>query len=79
MSMTAAQCRAARGLLNISQTDLAGLSGVSLRTITSFEAERRQMISANLNAVQTALERAGIEFIGDTGVQLKSSPAADDA
>ena len=79
MSMTAAQCRAARGLLNISQTDLAGLSGVSLRTITSFEAERRQMISANLNAVQTALERAGIEFIGDTGVQLDRSPAGDDA
>lgn len=75
MPITAAQCRAARGLLSWSQTDLATEAKVSRATVTSFEADKRTPIENNLNALQTALEVAGIEFIpengGGAGVRLR--------
>jgi transcriptional regulator with XRE-family HTH domain len=75
MAMTPQQCRAARALLEIKQTDLASASGVSLRTIASFERGESQLIKANLRAVQSALEAAGVHFIepngGGPGIRLK--------
>ena len=77
MSITAAQCRAARGLVGLSQAALAAASGVSLRTITHFENGNRQPIPANLTAIRTALEQAGVIFIpgnGDgPGVKLRKN------
>ena len=74
MELTPAQCRAARGLLDISQDRLVELSGVSKRTISHFEAGQRTPIPANLKAIQRALEDAGAEFTnGDQpGVRLKA-------
>jgi transcriptional regulator with XRE-family HTH domain len=73
--ITPAQCRAARGLLRWSQPALAQASGVSVSTINSFELERRTPIPANLSAIQSALEKAGVEFInpngGGVGVRFK--------
>ena len=75
MSFRAAQSRGARGLLGMTQAELASKSGVSLRTIAHFEAGERQTIPANLAAIQHALEAAGVEFIaedgGGPGVRLK--------
>ena len=75
MDLTPAQCRAARGLIGITQDDLAAASGVSKRTIASFETSERQAISANIAAIRTALEAAGVEFIpengGGAGVRLR--------
>jgi transcriptional regulator with XRE-family HTH domain len=67
MDITAAQCRGARGLLGMTQAELAGASGVSLRTITHFEANESRPITAILVALRKALEDAGIEFIAENG------------
>jgi transcriptional regulator with XRE-family HTH domain len=67
------QSRAARALLDWSQTQLAGRSNLSESTIRSFEKGRKTPTTNNLAAVQRALEQAGIEFIGATGVNLAKS------
>ncbi|ESQ77924.1 hypothetical protein ABENE_23225 [Asticcacaulis benevestitus DSM 16100 = ATCC BAA-896] len=77
MIITPAQCRAARGLLNLNQGDLADLSKVSLRTVVNFEGETRGAIPATLEALRRSLEAAGAEFIpengGGAGVRLRKS------
>ncbi len=88
MSLTPEQSRAARGLLDWSQTELAARSNLSESTIRDFEKGRRVPSINNLAAMQRALEGAGVEFIaengGGPGVRLKklrSGPgtiAADD-
>ena len=71
MTITAAQCRAARGLLAISQGELARISGVSQRAISDFEAGATTApMRANLAAIIGAFEKLGIEFLTD-GVRLK--------
>ena len=76
MPISAAQSRGARGLLGMSQGELASASGVSLRTIQHFEMGQRQPIPATLDAMQRALQAAGVEFIdengGGPGVRLKA-------
>lgn len=65
--MTSAQMRAARALLGIDQRQLAELSGVSLPTIQRMEASGgtvRGMVES-LTKVVEALERGGVELIGD--------------
>jgi DNA-binding XRE family transcriptional regulator len=71
--MTAAQCRAARGLLHWTEADLARAAGVSLITVRNFEAG--QAMEARLAPVlmQRALEGAGISFLpgdGEDAVRL---------
>ncbi len=63
---------AARGLLQMTQDDLARASGVSLRTIIDFETEQRQPRKDTLAALREALEQRGIEFLnsGRPGVRL---------
>ena len=65
MEITPAQCRAARGLLNISQAQLAELSGVSQRAITNFESESTKPMRANLMAIRMAFEKVGVRFTSD--------------
>lgn len=69
----APKCRAARGILGISQADLAASSGVSLRTIAGFESGKTAPIKANLAALQQALEAAGVRFTAQ-GVELTTAP-----
>jgi transcriptional regulator with XRE-family HTH domain len=80
--ITAGQVRAARALLGIDQRQLAELSGVSLPTIQRMEASDgvvRGVIDTLMKVVE-ALDRAGIELIGENaasreggrGVRLKS-------
>ncbi|MCJ2049373.1 multiprotein-bridging factor 1 family protein [Methylobacterium sp. J-070] len=65
--------RAARGLIDWSQSDLAAASGVSLSTVRDFETSKRTPIANNLAALQRALEAAGVEFTngGEPGVKLR--------
>jgi DNA-binding transcriptional regulator YiaG len=67
-SMTPAQCRAARALLGITQSQLARAAKLGLSTVVDFEKERRLVSEEAVKAIQTALQRAGIEFMDEDGV-----------
>lgn len=80
--ITAAQLRAARALLGVSQRELAEASGVSVPTIRRMEASQGT-VRANVDTlvkIVAALGAAGVELIGDgsaspdggRGVRLKS-------
>ena len=65
--ITGAQVRAAKSLLRWSGSDLAIEANVSLSSIRRIEAFDGIPDSASvkvLNAIEKALERGGIEFIG---------------
>jgi transcriptional regulator with XRE-family HTH domain len=72
---TPAQCRAARGLIDWSQQQLAEAARVGVVTVRQFEGGASQPRNATLEVVQRALEAAGVEFIpengGGAGVRLK--------
>lgn len=70
------QVRAARGLLNLTQQELADISKVSLRTIVQMERGDKQMSLSIAQALKLSLEAAGVEFLpendsGGVGVRLK--------
>lgn len=82
--------RAARALLGIDQKTLAQLAGVSVPTIQRMEASSGNVrgVIESLTKVVEALDRAGVELIGEhvpsqttgRGVRLKAPappPAAD--
>jgi transcriptional regulator with XRE-family HTH domain len=64
--ITGLQIRIARNALRWGVADLARASGVSTSTIKRIEAEDSvpQSTRPNLAALKSALESAGIEFIG---------------
>jgi ribosome-binding protein aMBF1 (putative translation factor) len=70
--ITAAQCRAARALLDWSQQKLAEESKIGNATIRNFEGEKSTPQHATLDVLKRCFESAGIEFINGTGVKLKS-------
>jgi len=85
--ITARQMRAARALLGMDQRHLAQAAGVSLPTIQRMEASDGQ-VRGNVDTlvkVVEALERAGVELIGEgaasadggRGVRLKAPLASD--
>jgi transcriptional regulator with XRE-family HTH domain len=65
--LTAAQCRAARGLLDWSQQGLAEKARVGIVTIRQLEAGVTEPRRATLDVVRRALEAAGVEFIDENG------------
>ena len=65
--MTPAQCRAARALINMTQSDLAKAADVSEKTITDFETEARKPYRRTIAALRQVLEAAGVEFIPENG------------
>jgi predicted transcriptional regulator len=73
MPITPAQCRAARGLVEMDQGTLADGAMVSRSVIIDFEKGRRVPVRNNLAAIQRVLEAAGVEFTnGDApGVRLR--------
>lgn len=66
--ITAQQVRAGRALINWSQKELAAKSGISLNAINNFEREIVAPRQDTLSALRRTLEEAGLEFIGETGV-----------
>ena len=61
--LTVEQSRAARGLVNWNQNQLADAANIGRATIRRFEAGRRTPVPNNLGAIRRALEDAGVEFI----------------
>lgn len=80
--MQPAQCRAARGLLQWSQEDLARAAEVGVVTIRQFELVKAVPRRATLAAIRTALESAGVAFVESNGlgpgVRLKAPDANPD-
>ena len=66
LMITAEQCRAARGLLDWGQVDLADKAGVGVVTVRQFEAGHDAR-RATLQVIKQAFELAGVEFIDENG------------
>jgi transcriptional regulator with XRE-family HTH domain len=71
------QCRAARGLLNWSQQELADRAQVGIVTVRQLEAGQHEPRRSTLDVVRRALEAAGVDFIdkngGGPGVRLRKA------
>lgn len=67
MTITPAQCRAARALMELDQAALAIAANVSRNTVVAFEKGQRVPTLNNLAAIRSALEAAGVEFIPENG------------
>lgn len=67
MTISPAQCRAARAMLELDQATLAEAANVSRNTVVAFEKGQRIPNANNLLALQAALEAAGVEFIPENG------------
>lgn len=79
MLTTGNQLKAARALIGKEQKETADAAGVHVNTIRSMEAAGSAPIAGraqNVQAVQRALEEAGVEFLnhGNPGVRLRSKP-----
>jgi len=73
MKLLPEHCKGARGMLSISQGELAKAAGVALATIHLFEKGDSVPTEDTLLRIQTALESRGIEFLnsGNPGVRLR--------
>lgn len=74
--MSPEQCRAARALLNWSQSRLSEEAKVARATLAEFESGKRVPYARTMDGMRTALEAAGVEFTnGDgPGVRLRKAP-----
>jgi transcriptional regulator with XRE-family HTH domain len=79
--MTPSQCRAARGLLNWTQDEMASAAHLSVVTVRNFENEKSTPQRATLDVIQRALEAAGVDFTNgeQPGVRLTKTAAAQPA
>jgi len=69
--ITASQCRAARGLLDWTQKDLAEKSRIGIVTIRQFEGGKTEPMHATMVVLQQAFEAAGVEFLDRDGLKRK--------
>ena len=76
--ITPSQCRAARGVLDWTQQELADAARIGVATIRLFEGEAAESRHATLAVLRRAFELAGIEFIdengGGPGLRLRKRP-----
>ena len=69
-SITSNQIRAARGLLNLSQKELAKEAGLSINALNNIERQVGSPRVDTLNAIRDALMHHGIEFMERDGLRL---------
>lgn len=69
--ITKEQCRAARGLLDWTQQDLADAAMLSKTAINNFERGVKDVRGESLLAIRAAFEKHDIEFVGDYGVHKR--------
>ncbi len=74
MTLSPAQCRAARALLNWSQEDLVAHSKITKKTIADFERGATSPRRQTLAQITTAFHAARIEFLNGNGpgVQVRA-------
>jgi len=68
--LSTAQIRAARGLLKWTQATLAHRAAISAVTLNMIENESVRPRESTLAAIRAALERGGVEFLGENGTGL---------
>ena len=73
MTITTAQIRGARGILNWSQSDLSERTGISATSLGSIESGNSVPRAHTLEKIKNSFESAGIEFLGLDGVRLQSN------
>jgi len=76
--ITPAQIRAARALLDWNQSELAEKAGLSLTALNNLERGRSDPKASTLNAVQKAIEAAGVAFTNgdEPGVRIVKTKSA---
>lgn len=78
-ALTAAQCRAARALIEWTQQQLSQAASIDLQTVADFEKRFRSADETTRRRLRAALEAAGVVFIaengGGAGARLKFSRA----
>jgi transcriptional regulator with XRE-family HTH domain len=67
MPLTPQQCRAARGLLDWTQEELAERSGVSRSTVRGFENGQHELHRGSAAVIRGALEAAGVVLLDADG------------
>jgi len=70
-TLTPEQSRGARGLLDLSQKELAARTFLSESTVRDFETGRRGPSHNDLVAIRRALEVAGAKFFDPSGVSIE--------
>lgn len=65
------QMRAARGLMNWSQVDLAGLAGISVTAMNNIDRGLSKPRLQTLRHIQKVFENHGVEFIEGNGVRFR--------
>ncbi len=58
-------------MLGWSAPKLAGEAGVSESCVRDFEKGRHRILAENRDAIQFALQRAGIEFMDEDGIRYR--------
>jgi transcriptional regulator with XRE-family HTH domain len=80
--ITSEQIRAARAIIRITVTQLSEYAGIGVATIKRLEAVDGvpPAQARTLTLLQTALESAGVEFVGsptdNPGVRIKTKPSS---
>ena len=69
MSLSPEQCRAARGWVDWSQTELARRAGVHVNVVSRFERGITRLRGNNLKSIVAAFEGSGVLVTGD-GIRL---------
>ncbi len=73
MTITPAQIRAARALLNWTAGDLTKRSGVAQSTLSMIENGQSEGMKKTLSAIESALTNGGVEFQVDGGVRPRQT------
>ena len=71
--ITPEQVKAARALLKITATELSSLSGVQIAMISAIESRKANMTKGAGSKLFIALRNKGIEFLGNSGVNLSET------
>jgi len=72
--ITIEQIKAARGLLDWTQGDLAKATGLSLAALNNIERRAVMPRTSTLQIIEQALMRGGVEFTEGPGVRVKGEP-----
>jgi transcriptional regulator with XRE-family HTH domain len=71
MIITGKQIAVARTLLDLSQSAIADIAGITPMAISKFESGKGNLSAENLNAIITYCQNKGLEFIAGNSARLK--------